>query len=214
MENKNAIVDAFKWLFIGLLVCFLTAYTGSQFVEQIYNAFSGLGWIILLISELVICFVLTLGIRKLSPTTAKILYLLYTALTGLALNGIFLLYTDSSIAFVFLITSLLFGIFAIIGKNTKIDLTKFGIYLFVALLAIIILEIINLFLKNIQLDMTLCIITIVVFLGYVSYDVNRLVKSNYLDDTENKGIYFAFQLFIDFIDIFIKLLRIIGKERD
>lgn len=214
MDNKNAIVDAFKWLFIGLLLCFASAYIGASNAEKVYNAFEGLGWIILLVSELVICFVLTLGIRKLSPTVAKILYLVYTALTGIALNGIFLVYTESSIAFVFLITSCLFGIFAIIGKNTKIDLTKFGIYLFVALIGIIILEIVNIFVKSIQLDMTLCVITIVVFLGYVAYDVNRLVKTDFLDDTENKGIYFAFQLFIDFIDIFIKLLRLIGREKD
>ena len=105
-----------------------------------------------------------------------------------------------------------FLVFSIIGKNTKINLSKLGTYLFIALLSIVILEVINIFIMNNTLDMLLCSIGIIVFTFYVSYDVNRIV--NYFDDTDNMAIVGAFQLYLDFINIFIKLLRLLGKNRD
>lgn len=218
MENKNQLLSqTFMWLFIGLLVCFGVSYfttLSDEAIQTVYGSFNGLGYIIFIILELVVAIALSWGIRKLSPTLAKIFYLVYTALTGLTLSGIFIVYTGSSIALVFLITSILFGIFALIGKYTKLDLSKLGIYLFIGLIAIIIIEIINLFILSNSLNMILIIATIVVFLGYVAYDIHMLLKSNYLDDSENKPIYFAFQLFLDFINIFIELLKIFGKNRD
>lgn len=218
MENKNQLLSqTFMWLFIGLLVCFGVSYfttLSDEAIQTVYGSFNGLGYIIFIILELVVAIALSWGIRKLSPTLAKIFYLVYTALTGLTLSGIFIVYTGSSIALVFLITSILFGIFALIGKYTKLDLSKLGIYLFIGLIAIIIIEIINLFILSNSLNMILIIATIVVFLGYVAYDIHMLLKSNFLDDSENKPIYFAFQLFLDFINIFIELLKIFGKNRD
>lgn len=218
MENKNQLLSqTFMWLFIGLLVCFGVSYfttLSDEAIQTVYGSFNGLGYIIFIILELVVAIALSWGIRKLSPTLAKIFYLVYTALTGLTLSGIFIVYTGSSIALVFLITSILFGIFALIGKYTKLDLSKLGIYLFIGLIAIIIIEIINLFILSNSLNMILIIATIVVFLGYVAYDIHMLLKSDFLDDSENKPIYFAFQLFLDFINIFIELLKIFGKNRD
>ena len=213
--KRETIIDAFKWLFIGLLVCFITAYSSSMnetMVRMIYGSFGGYGYLVFLVLELILCFVLILRIQKMSPITAKIVYILYTGLTGLSLNGLFLVYTSNSIATVFLITSIIFGIFALIGKNTKADLSKWYIYLLIALIGIIVLEIVNIFLLNNTLDIVISIITIVVFSGYVAYDVNRLIKVG--DYINNSGIYFAFQLFLDFINIFIKLLRLFGKRRD
>ena len=218
MENKNQLLSqTFMWLFIGLLVCFGVSYfttLSDEAIQTVYGSFNGLGYIIFIVLELVVAVALSWGIRKLSPTLAKIFYLVYTALTGLTLSGIFIVYTGSSIALVFLITSILFGIFALIGKYTKLDLSKLGIYLFIGLIAIIIIEIINLFILSNSLNMILIIATIVVFLGYVAYDIHMLLKSDFLDDSENKPIYFAFQLFLDFINIFIELLKIFGKNRD
>ena len=173
-----------------------------------------MNYIIFLVAELAAAFALTFFIRKLNPIVAKILYILYCGLTGLALTGIFVVYTASSISFVFLVTAIIFGIFAAIGKFTKLDLSKWSTYLFIALLAIIILGIINVFLLNNTLNMILCIVTILVFCGYTAYDVQRAVDEDFLADTQNKGIYIAFQLFLDFINLFIKLLRLFGKNRD
>ena len=218
MENKNQLLSqTFMWLFIGLLVCFGVSYfttLSDEAIQTVYGSFNGLGYIIFIVLELVVAVALSWGIRKLSPTLAKIFYLVYTALTGLTLSGIFIVYTGSSIALVFLITSILFGIFALIGKYTKLDLSKLGLYLFIGLIAIIIIEIINLFILSNSLNMILIIATIVIFLGYIAYDIHMLLKSDFLDDSENKPIYFAFQLFLDFINIFIELLKIFGKNRD
>ena len=197
MEDvKELLVDTFKWLFIGLLVCFGCSYFCSMSEKVLELVYGGYNYLILIGLELVLCIVLSLRIHKMKPIVAKLLYLLYTALTGISLNGIFLMYVHSSIAFIFLVTAIIFGIFALIGKTTNIDLSKWGIYLFIALIAIIVLEIVNIFLLNKALNMGLCIATIVLFSGYVAFDVNRLVKmGSYYN---NAGIYFAFQLFIDF----------------
>ena len=211
-DIKELLVDTFKWLFIGLLVCFGCSYFCSMSEKMLEIVYGGYNYLILIGVELVLCLVLSLSITKMEPTLAKILYLLYTALTGISLNGIFLVYVHSSIAFIFLVTAIIFGIFALIGKNTNIDLSKWGIYLLVALIAIIILEVVNIFLLSKALDMGLCIATIVLFSGYVAFDVNRLLRvGTYVN---NAGVYFAFQLFIDFINIFIKLLRLFGKRND
>ena len=216
--NKNEVLtSAFTWLFIGLLICFGTSYIttfNETIFTMIFSAFGGYGYLIYLVLELVVAFILMFRIYKLKPTTAKILYIAYTALTGISLTGIFAVYTSSSITYVFLATALIFGIFAIIGKTTDIDLSKWSIYLFVALIAIIILEIINMFLLNNTLNMILCIVSILVFCAYTAYDIQNAVDKSYMANCANKGIYCAFQLFIDFINIFIDLLRLFGKSRD
>lgn len=215
--NNKILSNAFMWLFIGLLICFGVSYVSTldyNIFVSVYAGSSGINYLIFLIGELAIGFALTLFIRKLNPLIAKVLYLVYCGLTGLALTGVFLVYTASSICFVFLITALLFGVFALIGRFTKLDLSKWGIYLFIALLAIIILEIVNVFVLSSTLNMILCIATIVIFCGYVAYDINRAIDNDFLADSPNKGIYIAFQLFLDFINLFIELLRLFGKSRD
>lgn len=215
MEEKNKIIsNTFSWLFVGLIICFGISYIttlNDDIINQVYGALNGIGYIVYLIAELAIAITLSLFIRKLSPILAKILYIIYTALTGLSLSGIFIIYTHSSIAFVFLATAIIFGIFAIVGKVTKIDLTKFSTYLFIALISIIVLEIINIFLANNTLNMILCIVSILVFSGYVAYDIKLALNKSFLVDSDNKAIYCAFQLFIDFINLFIELLRLFGK---
>lgn len=217
MTKNQILSNAFLWLFIGLLVCFGVSYittTSEEMIYAVYGAFNGYGYIFYIIAELVAAFALTLFIKKLPPLVAKGIYLLYTALTGLSFSGIFVVYTASSITFVFLATAIIFGVFALIGKTTNIDLSKWGIYLLVALLAIIILEVVNIFLANNSLNMVLCIAAIVIFAAYVAYDIQfALNKAQYMN-TENVAIYCAFQLFLDFINLFIKLLRLFGKRND
>lgn len=217
MEKNKILADTFKWLFIGLLVCFGVSYFSTMnenIMYSVYGSFNGFGYIIFLIAEIVIAIILSGFIKKIKPIVAKTLYIAYTALTGLSISGIFIIYTGSSIAYIFLATSIIFGIFAFIGKTTNIDLSKWGLYLIVALIAVLILEIINIFLANHTLNMLLCIISILVFCGYVAYDIRIALEKSLLLDNDNKGIYCAFQLFIDFINIFLDLLRLFGKHND
>lgn len=218
MNIKNKILsNAFMWLFIGLMVCFSVSYVSTMSTSitlSIYAGLHGYAYIIFLVTEIVIAIILSTCIRKMNPIVAKILYLLYCGLTGLSLTGIFAVYTSASLCYIFLVTAIIFAVFAIIGRYTKVDLTKYGLYLFIGLIATLLLEIINLFLMNNTLDMFLSFITIIVFCGYIAYDINHAINDNYLSDSENKGIYIAFQLFLDFINIFIELLRLFGKSRD
>lgn len=217
MEKNKVLTNAFAWLFIGLLLCFGVSFVSTYSREMlflIYAPFGLNGFYIWLIIEVVVALILTFRIRKMKPLTAKILYLLYCGLTGISLTGIFLYYTASSLAFVFLATALTFGIFALIGRYTKLNLSKWWIYLFVGLIAIIILEIVNIFLMNNTLNMILCIASILVFCIYIAYDIQKACDETFLSDCENKGIYVAFQLFIDIINVFLDLLRLFGKARD
>lgn len=216
--NKNKVLsEAFTWLFYGLILCFGVSFLATfnnSILKLVYFSFGGMSYFIWLIAEIVVALVLTVRIRKLKPTTAKILYLAYALLTGISLTGIFIVYTTSSLTYVFLATAVIFGIFALIGKNSKIDLSKWWIYLFIALLAIIILEIINIFLLNNTLNILICIASIIVFSIYIAYDISRALDENYLSECENKGVFIAFQLFIDIINVFLDLLRLLGKARD
>lgn len=213
---KNEFLSkVFTNLFIGLLITFLTGFLVSINDAASNFFFEGsMPWI-LVIAELIIAIVLPLRIHKLSPTAAKTLYLLYAALTGLAFTSIFVLYEISSIIFIFLVTSILFGIFALIGKTTKIDLSKFSVYLFMGLIGILILSIINVFVYNNTLDMITCIAGIVIFLGYVAYDIQKIKRlNNYNLSEDNIATIGAFELYLDFINIFIKLIRLFGKSKD
>lgn len=215
--NNKILSNAFNWLSIGLLVCFITSYVttlNETIFNLVYLSLNGLNYLIYLIAELILAVVLVVRIRKMSKTTAKILYIAYTLLTGLSLGGIFLIYTGSSIAFIFLVTAILFGIFAIIGKKTKIDLSKWSTYLLIALISIVILEIINLILLNNTLNIVICSIGIIIFCIYIAYDIKLALNVDFLSDTENKGIYIAFQLFVDFVNLFMDLLSLFGKERN
>ena len=159
------------WMFIGLLVTFITGIYTSTNVDALEVIFNKSGYWILLIVELGLAIFLSARIHKMSPTTARICYLLYTFFTGLTFSSIFIVYKIESIMLVFLVTAILFLIFAIIGKTTKVDLTKISTILLMALLGVIICTIINIFLQNSTFDMILSGISVLIFLGFIAYDI-------------------------------------------
>lgn len=213
MENK-VYSKVYLWLFIGLLVTFLTGIYTSTNVDALSAIFNNGFYWILVIVELGLAIFLSARIHKMSATTARISYLLYTFLTGLTLSSIFIVYKLDSIILVFGITAVLFLIFALIGKTTNLDLSKFGTYLLMMLLGIIICSIINIFLDNTMFDLVISCISIVVFLGYIAYDVQKIKKLDGFLTDDNLAVIGAFELYLDFINIFIDLLRIFGKADD
>ena len=210
---KNNYYKVFAWLFVGLLVTFACGYLTATNVGLLKAIFSESGYWVIFILEIVIAIVLGARINNMDPTIAKVLYILYAGLTGLTFSSIFIIYKITSIIFIFLLAALVFGIFALIGKHTNIDLGKFSTYLLMALLAVIILEVVNIFIMNNTLDMALCIISLVIFFGYTAFDMQRISRMSEFE-SDNMAIYGAFQLYLDFINIFIKLLRLFGKEKD
>ena len=149
-----------------------------------------------------------------SPTTARICFLLYSFITGITFGAIFIVYQITSIIYTFLITAIVFGLCALIGKTTKMDLTKMGSYLIIGLFGVIICSIVNIFLKSTGFELILSIITIIIFLGLTAYDIQKIQRLEGIIPEENLPIYGALELYLDFINIFIELLRFFGKAND
>lgn len=213
MENK-IYSKVYLWLFIGLLVTFATgAYTATN-EDAISVIFSnGYYWIFVLI-ELGLAIFLSARIHKMQPTTAKISYLLYTFFSGLTFASLFVVYKLESIILVFAVTAVLFLIFAAIGHFTKMDLSKIGTYLIMMLIGIILCTLINLFLQNSTFDIVISAISVIVFLGFIAYDVQKIKRLNGYLAEDNLAVIGAFELYLDFINIFIDLLRLFGSSDD
>ena len=213
MENNKVFGKVFVWMFIGLLITFLTGYVVSSNDNMLYNIFSGGTYFILIIIELVLVVYLSARIHKMQVTTARIVFILYSFVSGLTFGSIFIVFKMSSIMLIFLITAILFGIFALIGRFTKLDLTKAGTILLMMLLGIVICTFVNVFLKNDTLDLFVSYISIIVFLGFTAYDMQKIKMLSYEFDDEDKiAVIGALELYLDFINIFIDLLRIFGKR--
>jgi FtsH-binding integral membrane protein len=201
-------------MFIGLAITFGIGYYVSINENMLYNVFSNY-YIFLIIAEIAVVIWLSAGIRKMKPNTAKILFCAYSFLTGLTFSSIFVVYQMTSIIMVFGITSLIFLIFALIGHYTNVDLTKFGTYLFMALIGVIICSLINMFIGSSTFDLGITIVCLIVFIFYIAYDIQVIKRNLYnIPEEDNLAIYGALQLYLDFINIFLRLLQLFGKSRD
>ena len=210
---KNEFLSkVFRWFSLGLLVTFIIAYFVSTNIYLLSLIFSGIGYIVIFMLEIFLAVWLSTRIHKMKSSTAKMLYLGYSALTGLTFASIFIVYEISSIIFIFLASALVFGIFSLLGKSDKFDLSHYGLYLGIALLGSVILEVINIFLMNNTLDIILCVVILGIFVGYVAYDIQKILRR--FEQNDNMAVYGAFQLYLDFINIFLRLLRLFGRERD
>ena len=214
LQDNKIFSKIFFWMFIGLAITFGIGYYVSINENMLYNVFSKY-YILLIIAELVVVIWLSARIRKMKPSTAKLLFCAYSFLTGLTFSSIFVVYKMTSIVMVFGISALVFLIFALIGYYTKLDLTKIGTYLFMILIGVIISSLINLFIGSETFDLTLTIICLIVFIVYVAYDIHIIKRNLYaIPEEDNLAIYGALQLYLDFINIFLRLLQLFGKSRD
>lgn len=214
LQTNKLFSKVFLWLFVGLLVTFATGYAIQNNEPLLNNLFTGKGYFLIWIAEIVLALVLSFRIHKMSPTTATVLYLLYTMLTGLTFSTIFIVYQLESIIFVFGITAVVMLIFGLIGYKTNIDLTKISTFLLIGLISLILLSILSVFIQSVALNFGLILFSLLLFLVYVAYDVQMIKRKVYgINNEDSLAIYGAFQLYIDFINIFLDLLRLFGKER-
>ena len=216
MENTSSKImsKVFLWMFIGLAVTFVTGRLIANNPSAIEEIFTGSRVFILAIIELVLVIWLSARIQKMSATSAKILFIVYSFVTGLTFSSIFIVYEISSIIYVFLATSLIMLIFALLGYFTKIDLTKFGTFLMMAIIGVIIMGIISIFVNNETFSLGIAIASVVIFIGFIAFDVQkikRMYETNMIPE-DNLAIYGALQLYLDFINIFIDLLRLFGRD--
>tara|TARA_B100000683_G_scaffold201469_1_gene194799 strand:+ start:52 stop:804 length:753 start_codon:yes stop_codon:yes gene_type:complete len=182
--------------------------------NSIYN--SGLAWVIML-APLGVVFYMSFGIAKMSASKAQTVFWIFAGLMGASLSSIFLAYTGTSITRVFFITAGTFGAMSIYGYTTKRDLTKLGSFLFMGLIGIIIASLVNIFLKSSMMYFIISIIGVLVFVGLTAYDTQK-IKNMYLasDSGEligKKAVMGALTLYLDFINLFIMLLRLFGQRR-
>jgi FtsH-binding integral membrane protein len=211
----------FTWMFIALAITAGISYYVAMTPEimKLMITTTGLsmfGWIVMLAP---IGFVLLMSFRfqKLSATTLTLLFVVYSVLVGLSLSFIFLAYSMGSIATTFGVTSLTFGVMAIAGYTTKTDLTKFGSILMMGLVGIIIATVINFFLKSDSMQYFISFIGVLVFTGLTAYDVQKLKKIGAEmtageESTRKYTIMGALSLYLDFINLFLFLLRFLGRR--
>ena len=215
MNLNNVLKKVYMWMFIGLLVTFITGYYVSINENIVYKIYSTSLYWILSIIELVLVIVLSARVGKMNITTSRVMFLIYSFVTGLTFSSIFIAYELSSIIYVFFIAALLFLVFSAIGYFTKLDLTKMGTFLLMALIGILICSVVNIFVGNGLFEIIISSISVLVFLGFTAYDVNKIkLLENYYPDENSLAIAGALELYLDFINIFIDLLRLFGNNRD
>ncbi len=178
--------------------------------------FSGLKWVVML-APLGIVFYMSFGINKMSASKAQTVFWIFAALMGLSLSWILMVYTSTSIARVFFITSATFGAMSIYGYTTKRDLTKFGSFLMMGLIGIIIASIVNIFMKSTMMYFVISILGVLIFVGLTAYDTQKIKNMYLASDTGEimgkKAVMGALTLYLDFINLFIMLLRLFGQRR-
>ena len=159
------------------------------------------------------------AIRRLSIATATLLFVLYSILNGATLSVLFYAYTLSSIATVFFITAGTFAVMAFVGYTTKADLTSLGKLLFMALIGIIIATVVNMFLGSSMLHLIVSYVGVAVFVGLTAYDTQKIKRmlyeaDNMSEEAQKLALLGSLTLYLDFINLFLMLLRIFGNNRD
>jgi FtsH-binding integral membrane protein len=166
---------------------------------------------ILIFGEFGFVFTISGAINKISASTASLLFLAYAALNGLTMSTIFIAYTSSSIASTFIITSGMFGTMSLYGYLTKSDLTSWGNFLFMGLVGVVIASVVNIFLKSSMIYWIVSFCGIIVFTGLTAYDTQNIKNQ---DNVGPKGaILGALRLYLDFINMFLIMLRLLGNRR-
>ncbi len=221
MENEISVENklfgkTFFWMFLGLLGSGIVAwytYSSGLFYKIVLGGYFNM----LLILELVAVLVFSLLFRKLPPTFVGILYFVYAMLDGVTLAVVFAAFQLSSVIYLFVISAIVFGALAIIGYKPDKNLSSWSPYITVFLIAGIVLSLINLILlKNSMLDLVLDWVILALFCGITIYDINKIKMLQAEPDInqEKIHIYCAMQLYLDFINIFLRILSIFGKRRD
>ena len=186
----------------------------TQMGNAIYM--SGLKWLVML-APLGVVFYMSFGINKMSAAKAQTTFWIFAALMGLSLSSILLVYTGMSITRVFFICSATFGAMSIYGYTTKRDLTKLGSFLMMGLIGIIIASIVNIFMKSSMMYFVISILGVLIFVGLTAYDTQKIKNMYAASDTGElmgkKAVMGALTLYLDFINLFIMLLRLFGQRR-
>ena len=208
----------YVWMTLALVITGFTAYAvaATPNLQQLVFANTWVLWG-LIIAEVGLVIAINAAINKLSLAMATLLFILYSVINGATLSVIFVAYSIGTISKVFFITAGTFAVMAFIGYVTKTDLSKMGKILFMALIGIIIATVVNIFVKSSGLDMILSYVGVLVFVGLTAYDTQKIKQmlwqaGNVSETSQKVALLGALSLYLDFINLFLYLLRIFGRR--
>ena len=217
---QTYMAQVYGWMTCGLLLTAFVSWFAARTPAVMELVFANrITFFGLIIAQLALVFVLSGMVQRMSGAVATALFMLYSALTGLTMASIFLVYTYSSIASTFFVTAGMFGAMSFYGYTTKRDLSRFGSLLFMALIGILLASLVNFWLKSPALMWAITYIGVVVFVGLTAYDTQRLkaigenINVNDKENLRRTSIMGALTLYLDFINLFLMLLRIFGNRR-
>ncbi|MBL0104872.1 MAG: Bax inhibitor-1/YccA family protein [Bacteroidetes bacterium] len=222
--SRTFMNGVFSWMGIALAISAVTAYVFgtdmsylSYLVDPIAGKMTMLGYIVMF-APIGFVLLMSFGFQKLSATALSGLFLVYSVIMGMSLSFVFLAYQLGSVFVIFGVSAAMFGVMALAGYTTKTDLTKMGSILMMALVGIIIASLINLFMQSSGMSYMISFITVIVFTGLTAYDVQKLkeIGANVEGGSEasaKMSILGALTLYLDFINLFLALLRLFGSRR-
>ncbi|WP_448821882.1 Bax inhibitor-1/YccA family protein [Cetobacterium sp.] len=218
ISTKNSFLrKVFMQMFLGLLITGVVSWYVVQ--SRQLMAFVGNYMTFIIIAELVLVLGINFGINKISSGVAKLLFIAYSAMNGLVLSIVMLIYNPYSILYVLGVTSLIFVGMTIYGLKTKEDLSSYDGFFKGGLIALVIVSLLNLFLKISILGWFISVCAVVLFTALIAYDINRIVKifqnNNLSEEDYNKfSTIGALMLYLDFVNLFLNLLRLFGKKNN
>ena len=216
--SQRFITAVYGWMVAALAISGIAAFAVFNSETLLYfifgNRFTFLG---LIIAEFALVIILSAGIRRMSFPAAAASFVIYSIVNGLTLSAVLFVYTSTSVVRIFVITALMFGAMSVYGATTKNNLQSAGKYLMMALIGLIIASLVNLFMHSSSLDWLISFVTVGVFTGLTAYDTQKITgAARYAQDNENFkkiAIIGALELYLDFVNIFLALLRLFGKRR-
>ncbi len=219
---KTFMSNVFMYMFAALALSGLAAYLFASVPSMkslLYNAYNGytiLGWVVM-IAPLGLVFLMAARVQKMRFESLLLTFILYSILTGMSLSSIFLVYSLGSIATTFLITAGTFGVMAALGYTTSTDLTKFGSILYMALIGLVIAMLVNWFMASSTLDYIISGAGVLIFTGLTAYDTQKLKNIGMQVDANSEAgkksaVMGALSLYLDFINLFLFLLRFLGRD--
>lgn len=215
VKQNTLMRQVYAWMGLGLAITAILAMVTVS-TPALYKAIVGnrLVFYGLMIGELALVFILSAAINRLSAAVATLLFLGYSALNGLTLSVIFLVYTADSIASTFAVSAAMFGAMSLYGYVTKKDLTSWGSFLFMGLIGVVIASLVNIFLQSPAVSWVVSGIGVIVFTGLTAYDTWKIKELAAAGEEGRKpAILGALTLYLDFINLFLMLLRFMGGRR-
>jgi len=215
--QKTLMRNVYGWMSLALVITAVMAYYTSQSYALLNFLFASKGIWVLLIAEIALVVILSARIHKISFATAGVLFALYSIVNGMTLSSIFLVYTQSSLTSTFFIAAGTFAGMAVVGSVIKKDLSGIGRIAIMALIGLIIASVVNIFLNNSALDWAISLIGVVIFVALTAYDAQKIKDMIFVCDDVNEqtqkiALLGALSLYLDFINLFLYLLRLFGKR--